>query len=112
VFCEGVQHRLRFCLDHLNCLKRAAFQFCLQSRKQKEKQGELRMTLILFLVKYSLVKRKCGTVSCLDATDSSFVAKVLGEVLANFYAVAIKRHINMRNWLCGLPGRIIWEQSP
>jgi hypothetical protein len=25
VFCEGVQHRLRFCLDHLNCVKMAAF---------------------------------------------------------------------------------------
>jgi hypothetical protein len=21
VFCEGVQHRLQFCLDHLNCVK-------------------------------------------------------------------------------------------
>jgi hypothetical protein len=23
VFCEGVQYRLRFCLDHLNCVKMA-----------------------------------------------------------------------------------------
>jgi hypothetical protein len=29
VFCEGVQHRLRFCLDYLNCVKMAAFQFYL-----------------------------------------------------------------------------------
>jgi hypothetical protein len=30
-----VQHRLRFCLDHLNCVKIAAFQFNIQSGKQK-----------------------------------------------------------------------------
>jgi hypothetical protein len=33
MFCEGVQHRLRFCLDHLSCVKIAAFQFYLQSGK-------------------------------------------------------------------------------
>jgi hypothetical protein len=37
VFCEGVQHRLRFCLDHLSCVKMAAFQVLLQSRKQKSR---------------------------------------------------------------------------
>jgi hypothetical protein len=36
VFREGIRHRLRFCLDHLNCVKMAAFQFCLQSEKQRE----------------------------------------------------------------------------
>jgi hypothetical protein len=35
VFCESVQHRLRFCLDHLNCVKMAAFQFYLLSGKQR-----------------------------------------------------------------------------
>jgi hypothetical protein len=34
VFCEGVQECLWFCLDHLNCVKIAAFQFYLQSGKQ------------------------------------------------------------------------------
>jgi hypothetical protein len=33
VFCEGFQHRLRFCLDHLNCVKLVAFQFYFQSAK-------------------------------------------------------------------------------
>jgi hypothetical protein len=33
-FCEGVQHRLRFCLSHLNCVKMASFKFYLQSGKQ------------------------------------------------------------------------------
>jgi hypothetical protein len=36
VFCEGVQHRLRFCLDHLNCVKMAFFQFYFQSGKQRK----------------------------------------------------------------------------
>jgi hypothetical protein len=35
VFCEGVQHHLQFYLDHLNCAKMVAFQFYLQSQKQK-----------------------------------------------------------------------------
>jgi hypothetical protein len=36
VFCEAVQHRLRFYLDHLSCVKTAAFQFYLQSGKQRK----------------------------------------------------------------------------
>jgi hypothetical protein len=34
VFCEGFKHRLRFCLDHLNCVKMATFQVHLQSGKE------------------------------------------------------------------------------
>jgi hypothetical protein len=36
VFCEGVQHRLRFCLNQLSCVEIAAFQFYLQSGKQRK----------------------------------------------------------------------------
>jgi hypothetical protein len=39
VFCEGVQHRLEFCLDYLNCIKMATFQFYLQLGKQKGHRG-------------------------------------------------------------------------
>jgi hypothetical protein len=39
VFCEDVQRRLRFCLSHLNCVKMSAFQFYLQSGKQKRRVG-------------------------------------------------------------------------
>jgi hypothetical protein len=35
VSCDGVQHHLQFCLVHLSCVKMAAFQFYLQSGKQK-----------------------------------------------------------------------------
>jgi hypothetical protein len=37
VFCEGVRHRLRFCLSILSCVKMVAFQFYLQSGKQKSR---------------------------------------------------------------------------
>jgi hypothetical protein len=47
---------------------------------------------VLFLLKDSPVKkRKFETVGCLDATTSSFVAKVSGEVFSNFHAVTAKR---------------------
>jgi hypothetical protein len=36
VFCEGVQCRLPFCLDHLNPAKMAASQFYLQSGKGRK----------------------------------------------------------------------------
>jgi hypothetical protein len=35
MFFKGVQHRLQVCLDHLNCVKMAAFQF-LQLVKQRK----------------------------------------------------------------------------
>jgi hypothetical protein len=44
---------------------------------------------MLFLVENSLVKRKCGTLRCGDATASCFVAKVRDEVFAHFHGVAI-----------------------
>jgi hypothetical protein len=39
VFCDDVQHRIRFCPQHLNCVNMAAFQFYLQSGKQKKVGG-------------------------------------------------------------------------
>jgi hypothetical protein len=53
VFREGVQHSLRFCLKHLSCVKMAAFQFYLQSGKQRnvaEEKGGWWAT-VMFLVK-------------------------------------------------------------
>jgi hypothetical protein len=61
---------------------------------------------MLFLAKNFLVKRKCETERCHDATASSFVAKVLGEILSHFHSVALECHSSMRNWLFGTPGRI------
>jgi hypothetical protein len=39
VFCEGVQHRLRFCLDHLICVRMAALQFNLQQESREKSHG-------------------------------------------------------------------------
>jgi hypothetical protein len=47
-----------------------------------------------------------------DATASSSVAKVRGEVFAHSHANAVKRHRSMWNWLFGQPGRILYEKSP
>jgi hypothetical protein len=47
-----------------------------------------------------------------DATTSSSAIKVQGEVTAHFNAVAIKPLTSKRNWLFGLPERILCEQPP
>jgi hypothetical protein len=82
VFCKGVQRRSRFCLNHLSCIKMAAFQFYLQSGKQT-KVGWV-------WLKIPWLKRKCGMVHCHDATASSFVTNVQGKIFTHFHAVAIK----------------------
>jgi hypothetical protein len=80
-------------------IRMAAFQPCLQSGKQ--------MTIMLFLVKkIPPWKRKCETVRCRDATSSSFVTKVQGEVFTQFHAVTIKHHSSMQNCLFGRPGQM------
>jgi hypothetical protein len=59
---------------------------------------------MLFLVRNSLVKRKYVKVRC-DATASSFVAKVRGEVLARFHTVAVKVTV-----VCGI-GRLACQDE-
>jgi hypothetical protein len=44
---------------------------------------------LFFFVKNSLVEKHVG-VHCCDATASSFVAKVRGEIFAHFCAAAVK----------------------
>jgi hypothetical protein len=55
------------------------------------------MTVILFFIINSLIKKKCEMAHCREATASSSVAKVMGEVFAYFHEVAIKRHSSMWN---------------
>jgi hypothetical protein len=88
VFFEGVQRRLLFCLDHLNCAKMEAFNLFLGSGKQKSRVGG-DDSHVVFGKKNPWWKRKCETVRCRDATGSSFVAKVRGEVFTHFHAVAV-----------------------
>jgi hypothetical protein len=64
LFCEGVQHCLQYCLDHLNCVKMPAFQFYLQSGKQR-KVGWLYESHVVFGQKFSGEKgnvRRCVVV--------------------------------------------------
>jgi hypothetical protein len=107
VFCKSVQHRPRFCLGHLNCVQMSAFHFYLQSGKQQSQSQASRVgegRLSCFWSKVPWWKRKYETGRCRNATVSSFVAKVRGEVFAS--------HSSMWNWLLGLPGQIFCEQSP
>jgi hypothetical protein len=111
VFCEGVQHRLLFCLHHLSCVKMVSFQFHVQLGKQK-KVGWVGKTVMLIWSKISWWKNKCDTVCCRDAAASSLVTKIQGEIFAHFYAVAVICHSSMQNWLFYLLGRILCEQFP
>jgi hypothetical protein len=74
VFCEGFQRCLRFCLDHLNCVKMAG--------KKKSRRGPSQASSVgggqqsfWFWSKIPWWKRKCVMVHCCDATASPFVAK-------------------------------------
>jgi hypothetical protein len=39
VFCEGVQHRLRFCLDHLSCVEMRPSNFIFNKENRGKSQG-------------------------------------------------------------------------
>jgi hypothetical protein len=102
VFCEGVQHRLPFCLDYLSYVKMVAFQFQLQSEKQKSMVSRGRQ-LYCFWSKIPWWKKKCETVRCRDA-----IAYVRGEVFAQFHVVTKKCHSSIRKLLFVLPGRVLY----
>jgi hypothetical protein len=112
VFCEGVQHRLPFCLHHLSSVKMAASQFYLQSGKERKVGWAGDDSHVVFGKRIPWWKIKCETVRCSDATHSSFSAKFRSEVFAHFQAVAAKSHSSMKNWLLDLPGQILCEQFP
>jgi hypothetical protein len=110
MFCEDVQSRLRFCLDHYNCVKMAAFQFYLQSGKLKVwPVGD--DSHVVFVKKILWWKRECETARYHDATASFWLPKFNAKSL-QFHEVTVKHHSSMRNWLFGLPGWILCEQSP
>jgi hypothetical protein len=96
VFCAGIQHRLRFYLDHLNCFQIATFQFYLQSWKQTNVGRVGDVSRVVFGKKF-FGEKNCETVHCRDATVNSFVAKVRGEVFSYVHAAAVKRHNSMRH---------------
>jgi hypothetical protein len=76
----------------------------LEMENRKVPEGEVKWVgwmgdngYIVFLLKNSLIKRKCLMECCHDATAHSLVAKVQGKVIAHFHAVSIKCHNSMRN---------------
>jgi hypothetical protein len=71
-------------------------------KTEKSKVGGARV--IAFFVKNSLLKGKFETLRCRDATTSSFVTKVQGEVFSHFHAVAVKLYSSMQNCLLDLRG--------
>jgi hypothetical protein len=83
----------------------------LSSTEKQRKVGLVGRTVLLLSVKNSRWKRKYEIVCCRDATAISFVAIVRGKVFAHYHTVAEKHHSSMRNWLFGLPGWILCEQS-
>jgi hypothetical protein len=111
VFCYGVQHRLQFCLDHLSCVKMAAFQFYLQPRKKRKVGWVGDDRHVVFDKKVPGEKgsvRRCVVV----VQEAVLMSPKLGVKSSHlFYAVTVKRRSNMRNRLFGLPGRILYEQS-
>jgi hypothetical protein len=95
MFCESVQYHLRFCLDHFNCVKMAAFQCYFQSGKQRKRKAV--GTIAMFLIKkFPGGKGSLRPVRFCAASASCFVAKVRGGVFSHFHAVAVKRHSSMR----------------
>jgi hypothetical protein len=88
VICECVQHRLQFCLVHINCVKMAASQFYLQLEKQR-KVGLV--SNVVFLSKIPWRKgrmRWCVVIS--------FVAKVRSEIFIHLHAINVKCHSSMK----------------
>jgi hypothetical protein len=110
VFCDGVQHSLRFFLDHLNCVKVGLSVLPSIMETEKSRVGGVRQSCC-FWSKIPWWKRKFETVRCRDATASLFSTKVRGKVFAHFHAVTIKRHSSLQNWLFGLSRQILCEQS-
>jgi hypothetical protein len=68
----------------------AAFQFYLQSGKQRKVGWVQDNSRVGFGKKNSLVKRKCETVCCHDTTASSFVAK-FGVKFLHIFTRSIKK---------------------
>jgi hypothetical protein len=58
MFCEGVQHRLQFYLNHLKCVKMAAFQFYLQSGEERKVGWVGVDSPVVFGKKNSLMKKE------------------------------------------------------
>jgi hypothetical protein len=64
------------------------------------------------LVKNSLVKKEVLDGALSWRNSQFFYRQSSSRSLRKFHAVAVNRHSSMRNWLFGLPVRILCEQFP
>jgi hypothetical protein len=93
VFCESVQHHMRFCLDHFNCVKMAIFQSYLQSEEQRKVEWVGVDGHVVFGQKFPGEK---GSVKCHVVLMKQLVLlspKFGGDIFAHLHAVAV----TMRN---------------
>jgi hypothetical protein len=97
VFCESVLHCLRLCLDHISCVKIAAFQLYLQSGNQRKVGWVGDDSHVVFYQKFPGEKGSVSLVCCGDTTANSLVTKVQGEVFTHFHAVTVQYHRSMQN---------------
>jgi hypothetical protein len=99
------------CLDHLNCVKMAAFQLYLQSEKQRKVAWVGNDSHLVFGKKNSLVKREVWGGALSWYNSQSLCHQSSGRSLRTF-SRNLRSHSSIQNWLFGLPGRILCEQSP
>jgi hypothetical protein len=87
VLCEGVLHRLRFRLDHLSCVKLAASQFYVPSKKQRNVGCVEKGSHVVFGETFPGERGNVIQCAVLMLQPASFDAKVRGEVFEHFHAV-------------------------
>jgi hypothetical protein len=80
------------------------------STEETENLGWVGTTVLLLLAKNYLSKNEVWD-AVLSWKSQFFVNKIRDEVIAHLHTIAVKCHSSMRNWLFGLPGRIVCEQS-
>jgi hypothetical protein len=105
VFYEEGQHCLQFCLSHLSCVKMVAFQFFLQSRKQKKVAGgQVRWvdwvgddTCVVSGQKFPN-ENKMWNSAVLWCNSQFFCRQNLGWSLHTFSCSRCKHHNSMRHY--------------
>jgi hypothetical protein len=86
-------------------------QLYLQLGKQR-KVGWVGNEIHVVFISNFLVKKEVWDGVLSWCNSEFFVAKFWGEVFVNFHGASAKCHSSMQNWLFGLPGTILYEQSP
>jgi hypothetical protein len=121
VFCEGVQHRLRFCLHHLSCVKMETFQFHLHTGK-RTKFGWVGVNSHDVLITNSVFEREVwdGTLSwcksqffCHQSSERSL--RTCSQICTQFDAVPLSgpsRNRITSDTRLQIKGRKEWANAP